>query len=131
MVRLKNMLNAVSSGRSAKENAAATLDAEHRVEEVATTRSRSIETPSYSEQAVKRVSAALYSRDVNGTATTLRELHQIAQLTQPEALSALGHLQKKGCVEIAPNLDDAFASRVSLTAVAREWIETNAAEKSA
>lgn len=76
-------------------------------------------------KAMQQLTAAIYIRETRGDVTTIRQLHAIAGLTQPEALLALGRLQQRGSVHIEHNLYDAFASEVTLTQTARAWIMQN------
>lgn len=77
-------------------------------------------------QAMKQVTATLYSREARGAVTTLRDLHAVADLSQRDALAALGQLEQAGTVQIDRNLDDAFASRIHLTAPPRRVIKSSA-----
>lgn len=58
---------------------------------------------------------ALKAREAAGTVTTLRQLHTVTGLNQPEALSLANHLERDGVVRIDRNLGDAFESLIVLT----------------
>lgn len=64
--------------------------------------------------------SAIHFREMQGQTTTLRQLHQISEMPQPEALSLVDKLQKSGIVEIETNLGDAFESRVTLNGDTRK-----------
>lgn len=74
---------------------------------------------------MQQIVVAIHVRETRGEATTLRQLHAVADMTQPEALLALGHLERAGSVCIEDNLNDAFASELILTEPTRRWIEQN------
>ncbi len=80
--------------------------------------------------AMQKVAAALFLREQQGKVTTLRNLHEIAELPQPEAMLALGRLQKAGYVRIEHNLKDAFSSEVILTEGTRSWFDEQVRRKS-
>ena len=61
------------------------------------------------------VAHALYQRERADRTTTLRQLHQIVELTQIEAMHAIRELETGGMVTIADEIDDALESRVELT----------------
>lgn len=73
-------------------------------------------------EAMNKVTAALFGRESSGMRTSLRQLHKVADLSQPDALVALKRLQRAGTVTIEHDLNDAFASQVELTAQTRRSI---------
>ncbi len=66
---------------------------------------------------------AISVRESQGQTTSLRQLHTIAPLAQPEALKAVTELEKHGMIEIEHNLYDALDSQVTLTEKMRRNIE--------
>lgn len=62
---------------------------------------------------------ALYVRELVGLGTRLRELHEIAGLSQTEALKDISKLEKAGVVVIEPDFLDAFNSHVHLSSETR------------
>lgn len=69
------------------------------------------------------MAAVLHSRETGGEVTTLRQLHKIAELTQPEALTIVDRLERAGLVEIAHNVGDRFESTISLTEATRRRLD--------
>ncbi len=67
--------------------------------------------------------SALHSRQLAGRVTSLRQLHKICDLSQPEALTAITELEDAGIVLIKRNVADAFESTVVLTQDARERLD--------
>ncbi len=66
-----------------------------------------------------QVTTAVHQRQMAGMATTLRQLHRISELSQPEALTVIADLERAGIVEINRNLADAFESTITLTEESR------------
>lgn len=85
--------------------------------------------PADSVQAMEKVAIAIFDRETRSQATTLRDLPRFAGLSQPEALVALGRLEKAGSVRIDSHIDDAFASTVTLTDPARAWLRKRISAK--
>lgn len=61
------------------------------------------------------LTTALHSRELSGKRTTLRQLHHIAELTQPEALALVDRLERSDIVSIDRNIADAFESIITLS----------------
>lgn len=57
---------------------------------------------------------ALHRREAAGKSTTLRQLHLVAQLSQPEALRAIAELECEGRIVIEHDLHDALESPITL-----------------
>ena len=62
-----------------------------------------------------QMTSAIHLRAVRGETTTLRQLHKISDLGQPQALTVIAELERAGVVLIDRNLSDAFESVVSLS----------------
>ena len=60
------------------------------------------------------VARAIHARAVAGEATTLRQLHKITHLTQPEALRAVAELERADLLSIEHDVNDALESKVLL-----------------
>ncbi len=58
---------------------------------------------------------ALYVRELVGLSTRMRELHEIAGISQSAALKDIARLEKAGVVVIEPDFLDAFNSHVHLS----------------
>lgn len=69
------------------------------------------------------ITTAIHLRQRAGHVTTLRQLHKVCELTQPEALTVIAELEHAGIVLIEHNVADAFESTVSLTEEARLRLE--------
>ncbi|MFU7528882.1 hypothetical protein [Qipengyuania sp. ASV99] len=69
------------------------------------------------------VATAIQSRQAGGHATTLRQLHTISSLSQPQALTLIRALERAGIVHIESNLGDAFESTITLTEKAQRWLD--------
>lgn len=69
------------------------------------------------------MTSAIHGREITGQTTTLRQLHRIAELTQPEALTVVAKLERAGLVEIDHNVGDRFESTISLTEVTRRRLD--------
>lgn len=65
----------------------------------------------------------LRTRELAGSTTTLRQLHKVSDLTQPEALRVVAALEKAGLVVVEHDLADAFESLVTLDPKARRRLE--------
>lgn len=76
------------------------------------------------------VAKAIYAREQNGVPTTLRLLHQVTPLTQPQALKAVAELEKAKMVVLQRELNDVLASSIVLTDEIRRQL-SSADEKSA
>ena len=66
-----------------------------------------------------QVTSAIHARELAGDTTSLRQLHKVTQLSQPEALSLVNQLEQAGIVVIEENLSDAFESKIHLSGKAR------------
>lgn len=66
------------------------------------------------------IAHAIYLRDSRGDSTTLRQLHRISDLSQPEALRIVAQLEREGLVHVTRDIHDALESRVKLTRRMRE-----------
>lgn len=77
------------------------------------------------------MAAALHSRETGGETTTLRQLHKIAELTQPEALTIVDRLERAGLVAIDHNVGDRFESTISLTERTRRRLDRASKGKAA
>ncbi|MHA7818262.1 MAG: hypothetical protein ACX930_01305 [Erythrobacter sp.] len=77
------------------------------------------------------MTAAIYRREVSGERTTLRQLHRIAELGQPEALTVIAALEQAGIVGIERNVGDAFESTISLSEAARSRLDRASKGKAA
>jgi DNA-binding MarR family transcriptional regulator len=62
---------------------------------------------------------AIHQREEQGLQTRLVQLHEITDLTQPEALNALARLEQLGSVKIEPDHANTFQSSVTLSDDAR------------
>lgn len=69
------------------------------------------------------MTAAIHSRELEGETTTLRQLHHIAELTQPEALTVVDQLEQAGIVDIDHNVGDRFESTISLSESTRRRLD--------
>jgi len=70
-----------------------------------------------------KVTSVVYSRAVCGEQTTLRQLHKISDLAQPQALNVVAELERAGVVLIERNLSDAFESVISLSDEAKARLD--------
>lgn len=70
-----------------------------------------------------QVTAAIYRREASGETTRLRQLHKIADLSQPQALTAVDELLRAEAIEIELNVADRFESTISLTEGARRRLD--------
>ena len=68
------------------------------------------------------ITKAIYHRESAGDTTTLRQLHRIVELAQPEALQLINALQSEGVVDIHENVHDALESTVRLTESTRNQL---------
>ncbi|WP_390582679.1 hypothetical protein [Erythrobacter sp. MTPC3] len=73
---------------------------------------------------------AIYSREQNDMPTTLRLLHQVTPLTQPQALKAVAELEKSQMVVLQREANDVLASSIILTDEMRSQL-SSAQQKSA
>lgn len=64
---------------------------------------------------VDLVARAIRDRELAGMTTTLRQLHEVCDLTQAAALKAVGELEQTGMLEIEYEMHDALDSKVILT----------------
>ncbi len=76
---------------------------------------RAGETPQTKQMSqMAQMTDALTRHRAAGFETTLRQLHKICDLTQPQALSLLTQMEEAGIVTIDRNLGDAFESVIRL-----------------
>ena len=61
------------------------------------------------------VAHALYHRERDGQSTSLRQIHLISDIGQPEALRIVADLEEAGLVRVERDIHDALESRVELT----------------
>ena len=61
-----------------------------------------------------QMTKALARHRAEGNITTLRQLHKICELTQPQALTVVTELEQAGIVTIDHNISDAFESVIRL-----------------
>ena len=80
-------------------------------------------TPS-STEAAAMIAHAVYQRENASQTTTMRQLHQIVEMSQPEAIRTVRDLESAGMVEIAHDITDTLESRVMLTPRMRDRLET-------
>ena len=60
------------------------------------------------------VTSALHYREAAGQTTSLRQVHKIAGLSQPEALNIIAQLESAGVVSLEDNISDTFESLIHL-----------------
>ena len=70
-----------------------------------------------------QITSAIHARTIRGEGTTLRQLHKISNLEQPQALNVVTELERSGVVQIDRNMSDAFESLVSLTEDAKSRLD--------
>ncbi len=75
-------------------------------------------------QSTSLIAQTLFARENAGQSTTLRQLHQLTQISQPTALKLLADMQRKGEVTIEEELHDTFESRITLSPKARDLLDT-------
>lgn len=75
-------------------------------------------TVTHSTHEMERLTAILRQREASGQTTQLRQLHSLADIPQPRALTTARLLEQAGLVTIVPDLADAFASQIRLSVVA-------------
>ncbi|QIQ86153.1 hypothetical protein [Erythrobacter sp.] len=63
---------------------------------------------------------AIRQREVEGHATTLRQLHLVLGVSQPAALRLAHRLSREGVVRIEENMSDRFESTLRLTPETRD-----------
>lgn len=78
-----------------------------------------------------QVTSAVHQRQMAGMVTTLRQLHTISGLSQPEALTVIAQLEKAGIVIISHNLGDAFESSIRLSEDAQQRLDLAASSDAA
>jgi len=61
-----------------------------------------------------QMTSTLLKRQRNGATTSLRQLHAVCELEQPEALLTLAELRTAGIVSITENASDEFESLIQL-----------------
>ncbi|MBD2841859.1 hypothetical protein [Erythrobacter rubeus] len=69
------------------------------------------------------IAKAIRVRESQGYETTLRHLHNITQLSQPEALRAAAELERSKMIIIERDLHDVLQSRLELTAEMRQNLD--------
>ncbi|MEM8726492.1 MAG: hypothetical protein AAGE86_13325 [Pseudomonadota bacterium] len=72
---------------------------------------------------VALVTHAVHARELAGETTTLRQLHQVTNISQATALRVVYDLEDAGAFEIEPDEWDRFASRIALTKTMRDEME--------
>lgn len=77
------------------------------------------------------IAHAIYHRENAGQTTSLRQLHHIVEITQPQAIRTITDLEANGMVDIEQDIADALGSKVTLTRRMRERLETILQRKSA
>lgn len=70
-----------------------------------------------------QMTSLIHLRELRGMTTTLRQLHQISDLDQPEALTLIAHLEAARIVTIERNLGDAFESTIALQETTRRRLD--------
>lgn len=78
-----------------------------------------------------KVTSAVHIRETAGHVTTLRQMHKICDLEQPEALSVVAELERAGILVIERNLGDAFESAVMLSEDAKRRLAKDSDRKAA
>ncbi|MEP3421194.1 MAG: hypothetical protein ABJN35_05640 [Erythrobacter sp.] len=66
---------------------------------------------------------ALIRHHLEGYETTLRQLHKISDMSQPEALTVIAQLENSGIIAIDHNIGDAFESVVIVDADAQSRLD--------
>ncbi|MEP2140188.1 MAG: hypothetical protein ABJP70_10610 [Erythrobacter sp.] len=69
------------------------------------------------------IAQTLFAREKAGQTTTLRQLHQITQITQPAALRILAYMQRTGEVTVEEVIHDTFESTIVLSKKKREILK--------
>lgn len=62
-----------------------------------------------------RMTLTIHSRQRAGKQTSLRQLHTITDLSQPEALAIVAQLERAQVVSIERDMADAFESKVTMS----------------
>ena len=70
-----------------------------------------------------QVASAVHQRELIGASTTLRQVHKISGLSQPEALNIVAELERAQIVVIDRNTADAFESTIILSEEARRRLD--------
>jgi DNA-binding MarR family transcriptional regulator len=70
------------------------------------------------------IAHAIYHREKAGRSTSLRQVHIIADINQPEAMRTINDLERDGMIVIEHNLFDALESQVALTEHMRTRLDT-------
>ena len=73
-------------------------------------------------EAAAIITQTVYKRELAGHSTSLRQIHRLAELSQPDALRIVGALEKQGMLSIEADLHDALESRIVLTRPTRDRI---------
>lgn len=60
------------------------------------------------------VTSALHYREAAGQTTSLRQVHKIAGISQPDALNIIAQLENAGIVSLEDNIGDTFESLIRL-----------------
>lgn len=69
------------------------------------------------------VAQAIFYREKSGRTTTLRQIHTIVDLGQPEALRVVHELEANGLLVIHADINDTFESKIELTNTMRDRLE--------
>ncbi len=70
-----------------------------------------------------QLTSAVHQRQISGISTTLRQVHKISGLSQPEALNIVAELERAKIVVINRNTADAFESTIILSEEARTRLD--------
>lgn len=76
--------------------------------------------------AMTRLASAIHTRQLSGEKTTLRQLHTICDMDQPQALAALAQMRLAEIVTVEQNVSDEFESLVILSDDASELLSQSA-----
>ncbi|BDI61071.1 hypothetical protein [Qipengyuania nanhaisediminis] len=73
----------------------------------------------------------IHERMLADQPTTLRQLHKISDLSQPQALGVMAELERAGIIRIERNMADAFESVITLTPRAQARFSRRRSRKAA
>lgn len=77
------------------------------------------------------VARVLFVREQAGKTTTFRQLHQLAQISQPAALRIIADMERSGQVTIEEELHDTFESAIVLSSKIRATMRSNPVDDAA
>lgn len=66
------------------------------------------------------IAHALYRREMNGVTTTLRQVHHLVDIGQPEALRIIKDFEGRGLILIEQDINDELESKVALSEALRQ-----------